>query len=110
MAGLDDVTRDIIRAGVIQHFEINYELFWKFMQSWLRLNLPASSADLTRRRKELFRISAREGLIEGSLPWFAYGDACNTASHIYNRDKAESVYRVGLALCRGCQVSAEPAG
>lgn len=55
--------REAIRAGIIQHFEIAYEQCWKFMQRWLRENGSLAEAEFPRTRKELFRMSARQGLI-----------------------------------------------
>lgn len=93
MGSLDEVTQNAIRAGVIQHFEFTYELSWKFIQRWLRLNASASDAEpLTRR--ELFRTAARYGLITDPQPWFGYSESRNLTSHTYDRAVAERVYAV----------------
>lgn len=90
----DDITRLAIHAGVIQHFEIAYELCWKFIGRWVRLNVPSSDAEQPRTRKELFRIAARSGLLDDPLPWFDYGNARNRTSHTYNLSTAEEVYNL----------------
>jgi nucleotidyltransferase substrate binding protein (TIGR01987 family) len=80
MGSLDEVTQNAIRAGVIQHFEFTYELSWKFVQRWLRLNASVTDADpLTRR--ELFRTAARYGLIANPQHWFGYSEARNLTAH-----------------------------
>lgn len=91
MSSLDDVTQLAIRAGVIQHFEFTYELSWKFIQRWLRLNASPADADpLTRR--ELFRAAAQYGLISDPKPWFKYSEARNLTSHTYDRAVADQVF------------------
>ena len=87
---------DAIKAGVIQNFEVTYELCWKYIQRWLRHNISAEDADYPRTRKEFFRMAARYGLIDDPLAWFTYGDARNISSHIYDEQKAESVYETAL--------------
>lgn len=91
MSQLDDVTQNAIRAGVIQHFEFTYELGWKFIQRWIRLNIsPEEAEPLTRR--ELFRTAARHGLIADPQPWFSYSEARNLTSHIYNLTVAGRIF------------------
>ena len=96
IASLSDEARDAIKAGVIQNFEVAYEFCWKYIQRWLRENVPAEQAEHPRSRKELFRLAARFGLIKDPLPWFSYGDARTLSSHTYDEEKAESVYRTAL--------------
>lgn len=91
MSSLDEVTQYAIRAGVIQHFEFTYELSWKFIQRWLRLNVSPADADpLTRR--ELFRSAARHGLIVDPEPWFRYSEARNLTLHTYDKAVADRVF------------------
>jgi nucleotidyltransferase substrate binding protein (TIGR01987 family) len=98
MSQQDDITRNAIQSGVIQHFEIVYELCWKFIQRWIKLNQSSDEVDNVRTRKELFRIAARMGLIEDPKVWFSYGDARNLTSHIYDENKANEVYSIARSL------------
>lgn len=93
---MNEITQTAIRAGVIQHFEFTYELCWKFIQRWIRMNKTPEDADCARTRKELFRMAARYGLIADPTPWFAYGEARNITSHTYNEETAEAVYEAAL--------------
>ncbi|HUU03301.1 MAG TPA: nucleotidyltransferase substrate binding protein [Myxococcota bacterium] len=103
MASLDEVKRDVIRAGVIQNFEFTYELGCKFIKRWLALNAGPEAADpLTRR--DLFRLAARHGLIDDPPKWFEYADARNITSHTYNRQTAERVYRLAIEFSRDVQL------
>jgi nucleotidyltransferase substrate binding protein (TIGR01987 family) len=88
----DAALQETVRAGVIQQFEVAYELSWKFLQRWLRENASPEEADFPRTRKELFRLAARHGLIDDPLPWFDFGDARNRTSHTYDGDTALDVF------------------
>jgi len=90
--GWNNKLMETVRAGVIQNFEVAYELCWKFIQRWIRKNMTPEDADYPRTRKELFRLAARYGLIADPLPWFSYADARNLIAHTYDEEKAQSVY------------------
>jgi nucleotidyltransferase substrate binding protein (TIGR01987 family) len=91
MEDLTPAQRDLIRAGVIQYFEFTYELCWKMIQRWLRLNVsPEAAAAQT--RKDLFRIAAQQGLIRNPQDWFGYQEARNLTSHTYSELEAERVF------------------
>ncbi len=90
MNSLDEVKRKVVRAGVIQNFEFTFELCWKFIQRWLRINQSAVTGPLTRR--DLFRRAARFGLIDDPFKWIEYSEARNLTAHTYNRKTADRIY------------------
>ncbi|MBM4355154.1 MAG: nucleotidyltransferase [Deltaproteobacteria bacterium] len=92
MGQFDVTVRNLIRSGVIQHFEFTYELCWKFIQRWLAVNAPQGESGLPRSRRDLFRMASRHGLIGEPTPWFEAGDARNITSHTYDWKKADIVY------------------
>ena len=97
MARLNEVERNGIRAGVIQNFEVTYELSWKLMQRWLDVHVGSAATDgLTRR--ELFRVAVENRLIPDADLWMNHHQARNTTSHAYGREQAERVYRAALAF------------
>jgi nucleotidyltransferase substrate binding protein (TIGR01987 family) len=97
MAALDEVTRDAIRSGVIQHFEFTYELAWKFIKRRLEADIGRSSVDGISRR-DLFRIAAENGLIDDVGTWFQYHIARNETSLTYDPNVAARVYARSLTF------------
>ena len=95
MAALDEVTRDAIRSGVIQHFEFTYELAWKFIKRRLEADIGRTSVDGISRR-ELFRVAAENRLIEDVEAWFQFHIARNETSHTYDPNVAARVYAKSL--------------
>jgi nucleotidyltransferase substrate binding protein (TIGR01987 family) len=91
MAQFSQVERDGIRAGVIQHFEVTYELCWKLMARWLKTNVGTGVVDGVTRR-ELFRRSAQQRLIADVDRWMQHHEARNLTSHLYDAKRAEAVY------------------
>lgn len=92
---VDTDQEEVIRAGVIQNFEFTYELCWKFMKRWLEKNASGQAVDgLT--MKELFRMAAERLLIKDVEAWFAYHNARNKTSHIYDEATAGDVYEVAV--------------
>ncbi|MGI6784712.1 MAG: nucleotidyltransferase substrate binding protein [Aminivibrio sp.] len=91
LSGLDEVTKNIIKAGIIQYFEFTYELCWKFMKRWIELNVsPEITGGVSRR--ELFRLAAENLLILDVEQWMRYHHARNLASHTYEEYTADEVF------------------
>jgi Nucleotidyltransferase substrate binding protein like len=60
MAGMDAITREAIRSGVIQHFGLTFELAWKFIRRRLEADIGRASVDIPRRgvyRGGIFSVS-----------------------------------------------------
>lgn len=87
---------EVLRAGIIKNFEFTYEMCWKFMARWLKVNLSNSVTENMLTRKDLFRTAAENQLIDNVENWFLYTKARNETSHTYNNEIAESVYLVAL--------------
>ena len=92
MAQFSQVERDGIRAGVIQNFEVTYELCWKLMARWLKTNVGTSVVDGVTRR-ELFRLAAQQRLIADVDRWMRHHEARNLTSDVYDARQAEMAYR-----------------
>ena len=99
----DAATQETLRAGVIQNFEVAYEQCWKMIQRWLKDNITPEEADNPRTRKDLFRLAAKYQLIDDPLPWFTYGEARNLTSHMYDEEKALSVFNTAKAFLTDAQ-------
>ena len=91
--------QEVIRAGVIQNFELAYELCWKFVKRWLETNLSPMIADGVTRR-ELFRLAAENRLIDDVEQWMRYHDARNQTAHIYDLEIAQEVYETARGFVR----------
>ena len=89
--------RDALRDSVIQRFEYSYELAWKMLQRWLRINASPEEAEPAS-KKDLFRLAARKGLIADPQHWFTYIEARNASVHTYNATSAEKVLQAALAF------------
>ena len=87
----DEDLQDTVRAGVIQNFEVTYELSWKMIKRWLEENIGSAHADGISKR-ELFRRAAENLLITDAERWNDYNEARNLTSHTYDEDAAESVF------------------
>ncbi|MDI9369622.1 MAG: nucleotidyltransferase [Synergistaceae bacterium] len=95
LSRLDDITRNIIKAGIIQYFEFSYELCWKFMRRWIEMNVsPGITTGISRR--ELYRLAAEYQLISDVEQWMRYHHARNLASHTYEESTADEVYQFAL--------------
>jgi nucleotidyltransferase substrate binding protein (TIGR01987 family) len=103
MNSLSPQQQEIIRAGVIQHFEFTYELCWKFMQRWLAENVGRTYVDGVSRRK-LFRLAAEHRLITDVEAWWDYHRARNLTSHIYDEDVAAEVFQVATIFLDDAQL------
>ena len=91
---VDDSDADLletVRAGVIQHFEVAYELSWKMLKRWIKENIGAASVDGVTQRN-LFRLGAENRLIADVERWMEYHDARNSTTHTYDEDAALNVF------------------
>ena len=88
----DKDLQEAVRAGVIQHFEVAYELSWNMMQRWLKENIGTDHVKGLN-RKNFYRLAAENLLIADSARWMDYHIARNATSHTYNEDAAENVFK-----------------
>lgn len=83
---------ETIKAGVIQNFEVAYEQCWKFMKRWIEENVSPDLADGVS-RKELFRISAENKLIDDIEEWMKFNKSRNLTSHTYDSKLSEITFK-----------------
>ena len=90
-AAVDPRWRDILTAGVVQHFEFTFELCWKMLKRQLERELPSPSEIDGLSYRELFRLGHQRGLIADIEPWFEFRELRIITAHTYARDKALKV-------------------
>jgi nucleotidyltransferase substrate binding protein (TIGR01987 family) len=95
--------QETFRSGIIQNFEIAYELCWKTMKRWIEENV---SPDILFGvpRIELFRRAAENGLIDSIEKWMTFHQARNNTSHIYCADVAVEVYDIAIRFVPDAEI------
>ena len=78
----------IIRDAAIQRFEYTFELSWKILKRYFKVNNHLDIFNI----KDIFREGGNQGLIENVEKWFEYLEARNLTSHTYDENIAEKVY------------------
>lgn len=91
----DDI--DTVKAGVIQNFEVAYEQCWKFMKRWIEQNVSPDIVDGVTRR-ELFRISAENRLIDDVSVWMEFHQSRNLTAHTYDAENAGQAFSSALSF------------
>ncbi|MBM4353083.1 MAG: nucleotidyltransferase [Deltaproteobacteria bacterium] len=94
-----------VRDAVIQRFEYTIDLCWKFMQRVLKHAAVPETA--IRTKKDLFRESARLGLLDDPELWFRFLESRNETSHICKREVAERVHAEALRFVAPARIFAD---
>lgn len=89
-ASLPPDLTETVRSGIIQNFEVAYELSWKMMKRWIEANASSECVDGVT-RCALFRLAAENRLIENVDLWMSFHAARNETSHAYDHETAQEV-------------------
>lgn len=86
-----DPGNELMRDGVIQRFEYNMDLSWKFIQRYLKDIAQVDEVSI-RSKKDLFREAAKLKLISDAEAWIGHYEARNLTSHVYDETTAQAVF------------------
>ena len=78
----------ITRDAAIQRFKYTFELSWKVLRRYFKINNNLEIFNV----KDIFREAGKQGLIEKVEKWFEYLEARNLTSHTYDEAIADKVY------------------
>ncbi|KZX15428.1 HI0074 family nucleotidyltransferase substrate-binding subunit [Methanobrevibacter filiformis] len=84
-----------LRSGLIQNFEIAYEMSWKFMKRWLEINISPDIV-LGLSRKEFYRIARENLLITDVEKWWSFHEARNKTSYVYDEIIADKTVETAI--------------
>lgn len=79
---------EIVRDAAIQRFEFTYELTWKTLRKILK-----TKGIIINNPRDVFRDSAKQGIIDDIDTWFKYIENRNNTTHVYNEQAAEEIYK-----------------
>lgn len=98
MNSLSASQRQLIIAGVIQHFEFCYEQTYKMLKRQLEED-SANPAEVDQYSfQELLRVAAERGLISDVALWFEFRQQRNITAHTDNDNEANRIYDSILAF------------
>ena len=80
---------DIYRNGVIEQFNLTFELAWKALQEILRLH-GAEGVD-TGSPREILQLGYKLGFVNDSAVWLLMLKKRNTSVHIYNEQEVDEM-------------------
>ena len=84
------ITTELERAGIIQFFEMTFELAWKTMKDFLEYNGISENIGSPR---EILRRAFESHLIEDGEEWINMMLARNSLSHLYNEETSRKIYK-----------------
>ena len=89
------------RSGVVQNFKVAYEQSWKVLRRWMMQYLGISDSEIAQRR-QLYRLAAKNSLINDVEAWWDFHVARNLTSHTYNEAMALEVVEVAHKFDVAC--------
>lgn len=99
--GRDADLIETTRSGVVQNFAVAYEQSWKVLRRWMMHYLSISDSEITQRR-QLYRLAAKNALIDDLESWWDFHAARNLTSHTYNEAIALEVADVARKFDVAC--------
>ncbi|MHB8264227.1 MAG: nucleotidyltransferase substrate binding protein [Acidimicrobiales bacterium] len=93
-----DEVQSTLLAGVIQNFEISYEISVKMIRRRIELDAASPTEVDFNNFRDLLRQAAEVGLIADVEAWFGYREMRNITSYTYDHEKAEQVYQGSMGF------------
>ncbi|WNY24913.1 HI0074 family nucleotidyltransferase substrate-binding subunit [Methanolapillus millepedarum] len=87
-----------LRAGVIQDFELSYELCFRFMNRWMKENVNPDFVNNSLSRREFYKWCSTYGLIDNVSAWMEFHEARNSSTHTYDEKIADQVFQAALSF------------
>ena len=84
-----EITTELERAGIIQFFEMTFELAWKTLKDYLEylgISLNTGSP------REVLKESYSHNLIENGDIWINMMLSRNSLSHLYDEEESRKIY------------------
>ena len=97
--GIEQPKNEYTRDAVIQRFEYTFELCWKMIKRYLKVEAGIDEFNI----KNLFRLAAQHQLISDVEDWFRYHQARNLTTHTYNERTADETYEIAKKFCPDAQ-------
>jgi len=85
---LQNARNNYEKTGTIKAFEFCYELTWRIMKKILRFR----GADASGAARDIFRETAKLGLLSDAETWFSYLEKRNITVHTYRQEILDDLF------------------